>query len=97
MSLTTDDVKKIAHLARLHLSENDIEPMRQELSTILGMVEQMSSVNTDGVDPMAHSWDTTQPLRDDVVTETNQRDVFQKIAPRTQAGLYLVPPVLGNE
>jgi len=94
MSLQSDDVKKIAHLARLAIDENDTEKYADSLSSILELVEQMNSVNTDGITPMAHPQDVTQRLREDAVTETNQREKFQHIAPLTENGLYLVPKVI---
>lgn len=94
MSLGPDDVKNIAHLARLNIDENAIEDYASNLSSILDLVEQMNSVDATDVLPMAHPQDVTQRLRDDVVTEQNQREQFQKIAPHTEAGLYLVPKVI---
>ena len=94
MSLGPDDVKNIAHLARLDIDENAIEDYASNLSSILDLVEQMNSVDTTDVLPMAHPQDVAQRLRDDVVTEQNQREQFQKIAPHTEDGLYLVPKVI---
>lgn len=94
MSLSNDEVEKIAYLARLQIDAGDIAQYAQDLSGILALVEQMEAVDTTGVEPMAHPQDVTQRLRDDEVTETNQRDKFQKIAPLTDSGLYLVPKVL---
>ena len=94
MSLGPDDVKNIAHLARLNINESDIEQYASSLSSILDLVEQMNSVNTEGVTPMAHPLDVAQRLRDDEVLESNQREDFQKIAPATENGLYLVPKVI---
>ena len=93
MSLSNDEVEKIAYLARLKIDADDIPQYAQDLSGILALVEQMEAVDTTGVEPMAHPQDVTQRLRDDEVTETNQRDKFQKIAPLTESGLYLVPKV----
>lgn len=94
MSLERDDVKKIAHLARLAIDEADIPGYATNLSNILNLVEQMSAVNTDEVTPMAHPLDAVQRLRSDEVTETNQREHFQEHAPNVEDGLYLVPKVL---
>lgn len=94
MSLGPDDVKNIAHLARLSINESDIEHYTSSLSSILGLVEQMNSVNTNGVTPMAHPLDVAQRLREDEVLETDQREHFQAIAPATENGLYLVPKVI---
>lgn len=94
MALERKDVENIAHLARLAISEADIPEYAHNLSNILALVEQMSAVDTTGVDPMAHPLDAVQRLREDAVTETDQRDHFQAIAPAVEAGLYLVPKVI---
>jgi aspartyl-tRNA(Asn)/glutamyl-tRNA(Gln) amidotransferase subunit C len=94
MSLGPDDVKQIAHLARLQIDEQNIEGYASSLSNILDMVEQMNEVNTTDVQPMAHPMDVAQRLRADEVLEENQRDAFQAIAPKTENGLYLVPRVI---
>jgi len=94
MSLVRDDVEKIAHLARLAVNESELDSVAAGLSDILKMVEQMSSVDATGVTPMAHPLHMTQPLRPDQVTEGDQRDLFQSIAPQTEDGLYLVPKVI---
>ncbi len=94
MSLDTDDIKAIAKLARLKIDDADVPQYATNLSSILDLVEQMNSVNTEGVMPMSHPLDVVQRLREDIVTETNQRDEFQKVAPATQDGLYLVPRVI---
>ena len=94
MSLNRDDVKKIALLARLEVGEEDIELSVQNLSDILLLVEQMNAVDTSDIMPMAHPLDTSQRLRIDEVTEPNQREHFQAIAPQTKDGLYLVPKVI---
>ncbi|HQR50236.1 MAG TPA: Asp-tRNA(Asn)/Glu-tRNA(Gln) amidotransferase subunit GatC [Methylophilaceae bacterium] len=94
MSLTTDDVKRIAHLARIEVTEDDAQATLSKLSGILGLIEQMQAVDTTGIAPMSHSQDVSQRLRDDVVIETNQRELFQSIAPAVENGLYLVPKVI---
>lgn len=94
MSLGPDDVKNIAHLARLNIDEADIESYAKSLSSILDLVEQMNTVDTSNVLPMAHPMDVSQRLRADEVLEENQREHFQKIAPKTEDGLYLVPKVI---
>ncbi|MCL7420276.1 MAG: Asp-tRNA(Asn)/Glu-tRNA(Gln) amidotransferase subunit GatC [Methylobacter sp.] len=94
MSLTTDDVKKIAHLARLGIDESDIESYARDLSGMLDLMAQMSELNTDNVIPMAHPMDQMQRLRPDIVTEQDNREQFQSIAPQVEAGLYLVPKVI---
>jgi len=94
MSLDAEQVKKIAHLARIEINEADIPGYAETLSSILDLVDQMSAVNTDNVEPMAHPMDASQRLREDVVTESNNRDNFQTVAPKTEDGLYLVPQVI---
>jgi aspartyl-tRNA(Asn)/glutamyl-tRNA(Gln) amidotransferase subunit C len=94
MSLDRTDVEKIAHLARLAVSEDEKDRYAHDLSTILGLVEQMSTVDTKGVTPMAHPLQMTQRLRPDAPTEPDQRALFQRIAPETEDGLYLVPKVI---
>ncbi|HWU35681.1 MAG TPA: Asp-tRNA(Asn)/Glu-tRNA(Gln) amidotransferase subunit GatC [Methylovorus sp.] len=94
MSLSSSDVKRIAHLARIEVSDEEAEATLQKLSGILGLIEQMQAVDTTGIVPMSHSQDVVQRLRADVVTETNQRATFQAIAPAVEEGLYLVPKVI---
>ncbi|SCZ58043.1 Asp-tRNA(Asn)/Glu-tRNA(Gln) amidotransferase subunit GatC [Thiohalomonas denitrificans] len=94
MALDRDDVENIAHLARLAISDGDIPEYATNLSNIMGLVEQMSAVDTTDVVPMAHPLEMSQRLRDDEVTETDQRSEFQQNAPATEAGLYLVPKVI---
>jgi len=94
MSLDSNDVRKIAHLARLAIRDQDIPRYAVELSGILELVEQMNQVDTDQAPPMAHPLDAKQRLRPDVVTETSQRELFQANAPQVEAGLYLVPKVI---
>lgn len=94
MSLTANDVKKIAHLARLGIAEQDVDHYAKDLSGILNLMTQMGQLDTAGVTPMAHPLDQMQRLREDAVTETDQRGHFQAIAPQTEAGLYLVPKVI---
>ena len=94
MSLTPEEVKKIAFLARLSIEEEHINHYSQDLSGILHLVEQMNAADTDNVEPMAHPQDAVQRLRDDAVTEINQRDKLMSNAPLTENGLFLVPKVL---
>ena len=94
MSLTRDDVRRIALLARIEVSDAEVERTRDQLNGILGFVEQLQAVDTTGVAPMSHAVDVVQRLREDRVTETDRHADFQKIAPETEAGLYLVPKVI---
>jgi aspartyl-tRNA(Asn)/glutamyl-tRNA(Gln) amidotransferase subunit C len=94
MPLDCTDVEKIAHLARLAVSDDEKDHYAADLSRILGLVEQMNAVDTDDVTPMAHPLHMVQRLRDDEPSETDQRDLFQQLAPATEDGLYLVPKVI---
>ena len=94
MSLTDDDVRRIAHLARLDVQTDELPEYARNLSDILGFVEAMAKVDTTGVEPLAHPVDMVQRLRPDEVTEADQRSLFQSIAPSVEAGLYLVPRVI---
>ena len=94
MSLGSAEVAKIAHLARLAISEVDIPVYARNLSSILELVAQMNAVDTTGVEPLAHPLEMAQRLRPDEITESNQREQFQLIAPSVEAGLYLVPQVI---
>jgi aspartyl-tRNA(Asn)/glutamyl-tRNA(Gln) amidotransferase subunit C len=94
MSLTADEVNKIAHLARLGINKQDVAAYANDLSGMLDLMTRMSEVNTDDVEPMAHPMDQAQRLRVDKVTELNHREAFQVIAPQVEAGLYLVPKVI---
>jgi aspartyl-tRNA(Asn)/glutamyl-tRNA(Gln) amidotransferase subunit C len=94
MALERSDVEKIAHLARLGLNEGDIPQTTATLNNILGLIDAMQAVDTSGIEPMAHPLDATQRLRADAITETNQRDAYQAIAPAVESGLYLVPKVI---
>ncbi|CAL1241345.1 Asp-tRNA(Asn)/Glu-tRNA(Gln) amidotransferase subunit GatC [Candidatus Methylocalor cossyra] len=94
MSLTAEDVHKIAWLARLAIDPDKAEAYARDLSDILGFVAQMNAVDTTGVQPLAHPLDQAQRLRPDTVTETDQHERFQAQAPLVEAGLYLVPKVI---
>lgn len=94
MSLKSEDVRAVAHLARVQLDEQDIPRYAQELSAILDLVEKLNAADTDAVLPMAHPQDVSQRLRKDEVSEADQRERFQGIAPQVEDGLYIVPPVL---
>lgn len=94
MSLTPEEVRAVAHLARLALNDDDVPRYAAELSNILDMVEELDKAPTDGVTPMAHPLDLSQRLRTDAVAESDQRELFQAIAPAVEGGHYLVPPVI---
>lgn len=94
MSLNLADVKRIAHLARIAVEEDEMPGYLQQLSNILSLVEEMQAVDTTGIAPMAHAQDVMLRLRDDVATETDRRAAYQAVAPQVEAGLYLVPKVI---
>jgi len=94
MAISEAEVKKVARLARLAVPDDRLEAYTQNLSNILSLVDQLSAVDTTGVEPMAHPLDMMQRLREDVVTETDHREKYQAIAPEVENGLYLVPKVI---
>ena len=94
MSLSNDQVGHIARLARIALSDTELDATRAKLNGIFELIEQMQAVDTTGVEPMSHPQELATRLRPDIVTETDRRDAFQKVAPQTEAGLYLVPKVI---
>ena len=89
-----DQIRRLADLARLELPDSAAAAMQQELNGIFALVDQMSAVDVADVEPMSHPQAAAQRLRDDVVTETDQREAFQAIAPQVEDGLYLVPKVI---
>lgn len=94
MSLTLDEVRRVAHLARLEISDAEAGQVQEQLNGIFRLIEQMQAVDTAGVAPMAHARDLTLRLREDAVTEGDQHRLFQSIAPQVEEGLYLVPKVI---
>jgi aspartyl-tRNA(Asn)/glutamyl-tRNA(Gln) amidotransferase subunit C len=94
MSLDRSDVEQIAHLARLQIDAADIDNYSQSINSILSLVDQMQATNTEGIEPLAHPLDAVQRLRRDEVTEPNQREALQAIAPAVENGLFLVPKVI---
>ncbi|MDH5263296.1 MAG: Asp-tRNA(Asn)/Glu-tRNA(Gln) amidotransferase subunit GatC [Betaproteobacteria bacterium] len=92
--LSLDEVRRIADLARIEVPETEVAALQQQLNGIFGLIEQMRAVDTAGVEPMAHAVDVTQRLREDRVTETDQHELFQSVAPQVEDGLYLVPKVI---
>ena len=91
MPLSTDEVSRIAMLARIELSGPEIDTAQSQLNAIFGLIEKLQAVDTRGVDPMSRAGDAVQRLREDRVSEINQRDLMQTVAPRVEEGLYLVP------
>ena len=94
MAFDKTEVEKVAQLARLHISDSEIDEVTGRITDILALIDQMQSVDTDAVVPLAHPLDLTQRLREDDVTESNRRDELQLLAPEVEEGLYLVPKVL---
>lgn len=94
MPLSLPQVKRVAWLARIEITDAEAVAAQGRLNGIFGLIEQMQSVDTEGVAPMAHAQDVVQRLREDRVTETDQHALFQSIAPQVQDGLYLVPKVI---
>jgi len=94
MSLSLPEVKRVAWLARIEISDGEAAAAQGHLNDIFKLIEQMQSVDTEGVAPMAHAQDVVQRLREDKVTETDQHVLYQSIAPQVENGLYLVPKVI---
>src|SRR3954466_9471377 len=90
MALIRDDVKRVARLARIAVEDSEVDAVLGQLEGIFGMIEEMRAVDVSGVEPMAHAQDLVLRLRPDEVTEPDQRELFQSIAPRVENGLYLV-------
>mgnify|MGYP003704899615 FL=1 len=81
-------------LARIELTAPEVETAQAQLNSIFGLIEKLQAVDTRGVDPMSRAGDAVQRLREDRVSEINQRDLMQTVAPRVEDGLYLVPKVI---
>ena len=94
MSLSQEQVRRIAQLARIKVADDDCSAVQEKLNGIISLIEKMQAVDTNGIEPMAHALDLAQRLRPDLVTEIDQREKFQRIAPENAAGLYLVPRVI---
>ena len=94
MSLSLDDVRRIARLARIEITPAEAEDVRGKLDGIFELIGRMRTVDTEGVEPMSHALDAVLSVRDDRVTETNRREDYLRVAPAVEAGLYLVPKVI---
>jgi aspartyl-tRNA(Asn)/glutamyl-tRNA(Gln) amidotransferase subunit C len=94
MSLSLDDVRRIARLARIRTDDAEAARYQSQLNDIFGLIAEMQAVDTTGIEPMAHARDLHQRLREDAVTEPDRREAFQAVAPQVEAGLYLVPKVI---
>lgn len=94
MSLTPDQLQRIAVLARIDVSGEELRGVTERLNRVLGLIDQLQSVDTQGIEPMSHALDLVQRLRPDEVTEPDRREAYQKGAPAVEKGLYLVPKVI---
>ena len=94
MSLSPDQIERLARLARIALGSAEEAAVVGQLNRVLGLIDQMRAVDTAGIEPMSHPLDVAQRQRPDAVAESDQRELFQSIAPAVEAGLYLVPKVL---
>jgi aspartyl-tRNA(Asn)/glutamyl-tRNA(Gln) amidotransferase subunit C len=94
MAIERQQVEQLAHLARIALDESTLSRTTRSLADVLALIDQLQAVDTTGIEPMAHPLDAVQRLRADIVTEPDQRDVLQAIAPAVQDGLFLVPKVV---
>ena len=94
MKFNNDEIKKIAHLARININELEASQVSEKLEGILGLIEQMTKVNTDGIDPMAHALDINQPLRQDKVTEADIRKKSLDLSEETDQSFFIVPRVI---
>ena len=94
MKFDNDEIKKVAHLARININENEADKVGEKLEGILELIDQMTQVNTDGIEPMAHALDITQPLREDKVTEADIREKSLKLSNETNQSLFIVPRVI---
>ena len=94
MALIRDDVERAARLARIAVEESEVDEVLEQLARIFGMIEEMRAVDVSGVEPMAHAQDLVLRLREDVVSEPDQRELLLSIAPHVEKGLYVVPKVI---
>ena len=94
MTISLDDVHRIAHLARIEITAGEAADVRAKLAAIFALIDELQAVDTSGVTPMAHAQDVALPLREDRVTEPDARALFQSVAPAVEDGLYLVPKVI---
>jgi aspartyl-tRNA(Asn)/glutamyl-tRNA(Gln) amidotransferase subunit C len=94
MSLSHDQIRRIAQLARIAIGDEESAEVLDRLNRVLGLIDQLQAVDTEGIEPMSHALDVVQPLRPDAVTDTDQRNRFQEGAPAVEGGLYLVPKVI---
>ena len=94
MALSSNDIQRIAHLARIDITPDEAAEVCKKLDRIFDLIGEMRAVDTTGIVPMSHAQDVTLPLREDIVTETDRRELYQSVSPAVQNGLYLVPKVI---
>ena len=94
MALSIQDVRRIAHLARIEITAAEAEDVRRKLDRIFDLINEMRAVDTEGIVPMSHAQDLALPLREDRVSEPDRHELFQSVAPAVHDGLYLVPKVI---
>ena len=94
MSLSDDQVRRLARLARIAVRPDESQAVLGRLNRMLGLIDELQRVNTAGIEPMSHALELTKPLREDSVTEKDRRELYQSVAPAVEGGLYLVPKVI---
>ena len=94
MALSSAEIQRIAHLARIEITPAEAVDVRAKLDSIFDLIGRMRAVDTAGIVPTSHAQDVTLPLREDIVTETDRRELYQSVSPAVQNGLYLVPKVI---
>ena len=94
MALSSAEIQRIAHLARIEITPAEAVDVRAKLDSIFDLIGRMRAVDTAGIVPMSHAQDVTLPLREDIVTETDRRELYESVSPAVQNGLYLVPKVI---
>lgn len=94
MSLSDDQIRRIARLARIAVRPEESAGVAERLNRVLGLIDQMRAVDTAGIEPMSHALDVAQRLRPDEVTEADRREAYQSVAPAVEKGFYLVPKVI---
>jgi len=94
MTISKQDIEKIAHLARINISESEVTQLEEKLVGIMSLIDKMQAVNTDNIEPMSHALDISQPLRQDIVTESDIREKILQLAPETEGSLFIVPQVI---
>lgn len=94
MSLSDDQIRRIARLARIAVRPEESAAVAERLNRVLGLIDEMRAVDTAGIEPMSHALDVVQRLRPDEVSESDRREAYQSVAPSVEDGLYLVPKVI---